>query len=188
MYHWPYVDFLVNQYNIVVRKCLRYNVLCHTYLCVYIYALWLCLEDAHTSGYDIHCTSLAWCIYIYRAYFNQAYTSIYCDIFYTGQTPAIFPTNTVEGQVGETISLACQSNIIAASNILQIYLPANDAFVSVDNTRSNRTDEPEPGLFTNYTFGPLRSSDNGTILRCISGGTSTANLTINVVCKWYINL
>ena len=102
--------------------------------------------------------------------------------------PDIFPMPTIEGEVGDAISLACRSQIVAESNSLQMYRPDKDIFVAFRSTteaagRLVRTDEPDPGVFSNYTFGPLRSTDSGIILRCSSGGATSANLTIVVTCK-----
>ena len=104
----------------------------------------------------------------------------------TGQAlPQIIPT-VIEGQAGENVSFSCISPHPneAVNNYLE-YLEVNfNVFVTFrDYGRLTRSDV---GSFSNFTFGPLRSSDSGLILRCTNSLRSSSYATIHITCELYI--
>ena len=71
------------------------------------------------------------------------------------------------------------------ANILLEVQNMNGLFDIFDTTllASGRLIMNSSGDVANFAFGPLRSSDNGLVLRCTSSGMSTPNAMISVICK-----
>ena len=96
----------------------------------------------------------------------------------------------IAGQAGENVTIMCTSARPneALNNILSIYRQEQDNFVSFSDSveAAGRISRINAGSISTYTFGPLVSSDNGTLLRCTSSGRSSANATISVTCKAFI--
>ena len=101
----------------------------------------------------------------------------------------ISPTS-INGQAGENVTIECMSARPneAVNNVLRIYRSEQDAFEGFENSAEamGRLDRDNSGSLTTYTFGPLRGSDNGTILICTSSGESSGNATIIVTCRLLI--
>ena len=110
-------------------------------------------------------------------------TSVHAICFcYTAQQ--IFPT-IIQGQVGDNVTFGCISTLVgeAVNNNLEIYRPDLDVFASAEDLpRVRRMNDLNNPSLTNYTFGPLMSTDNGAIFHCTSG-SDTGNATISVICK-----
>lgn len=98
----------------------------------------------------------------------------------------IFPT-TIQGKVGDNIVLACKAPLPheSVNNILTVYRPEKDAFRFLRNLpeAEGRLTRCDSGVFISYTFGPLKSSDNGTTLSCLFLGSQSANATIHIIRK-----
>lgn len=100
-----------------------------------------------------------------------------------GQT--IFPQPRIEGQVGDTIIITCESLRAnqGVNNALQIFRSSTQEFadflISPEAMgRITRNDVDDRN--TNYTFGPLRSEDNGIVLQCFNSGVSGNSSVITV--------
>ena len=93
----------------------------------------------------------------------------------------------IAGRVGESVTIECTSvrPNEAVNNVLRVYRPEQDAFEGFENSAeaTGRLERVNSGSLTTYSFGPLRDSDNGTILICTSSGESSGNATIIVSCK-----
>ena len=98
----------------------------------------------------------------------------------------ISPT-VIAGQAGENVTIMCTSAFPgeAWNNVLCIYIPEQDYFVIFES--SPRLWRSNSGSISTYVFGPLMSSDNGTILRCTSSGRSSADATISITCESLID-
>ena len=94
----------------------------------------------------------------------------------------------IAGQISENVIINCTSPRPneAENNYLQVYIPATNQFHSFEHS-DPRLVRSDAGSVTTYTFGPLKSSDNGTILICSSIGLNSANATIVVTCKYQYN-
>lgn len=104
-----------------------------------------------------------------------------------GQVPLISPV-LITGLVGESVTFICDSQLPGEgiSLGLLIYDPMSDRFVFFTNSdcRLQRVDD---GSVATFTFGPLTASDDGTIFRCqSSNGMSSANVTVSVLCMYYL--
>ena len=114
------------------------------------------------------------------------YLFYYNNIVHMHVAQQISPTD-IAGQAGENVTIMCTSAVPgeAVNNILSIYTQEQDVFVSFTSLpeAAGRISRVNSGSVSTYVFGPLMSSDNGTILRCTSSGMSSTNATISIACK-----
>ena len=98
----------------------------------------------------------------------------------------ISPTD-IAGQAGENVTFMCTSAFPgeAVNNVLMIYIPEYGSFVNFESSlqAAGRLWRSDSGSVTTYTFGPMMSSDNGTILRCTSSLHNSADATIIITCE-----
>lgn len=109
--------------------------------------------------------------------------SALCATFTLINCQRLFPAPLLEAPENESVTFTCESTIPGegVNNILQIFDPsqgAQGAFVPFDSARVRRVID---GSFANYTFGPLNSTDNGTVFICSSTGMSSNNATVSVL-------
>lgn len=116
---------------------------------------------------------------------------VYQTIIIIGQT---ISTTLLEGKIGDEVTFTCTAPRPneAENNALMKYSPEYANILLISFVRFE-TDSPEAegrltridsGSVTNYTFGPLKSSDSGSILACGFLGLLSANATVNVLCKY----
>ena len=99
----------------------------------------------------------------------------------------ISPT-VIAGQAGENVTIMCTSFYPgeAVNTVLMIYIPKQDSFERAFESSPQATGRllrSDSGSVSTFVFGPLMSSDNGTIFRCRSAQRNSANTTISVTCK-----
>ena len=96
----------------------------------------------------------------------------------------------IAGHIGENIIINCTSHFPneALNNVLWVYVPLRNQFQLFEGSYHRLINRSDAGSVTTYTYGPLVTSDNGTIFRCSSSGINSANATIVVTCKYQHNV